>query len=181
MRDAGSSGVPFSLVVADATHYHEFRVARTSSAEATMGRTAYWLCILLPIVTVVAQALSGKMSACHCEMCRRWSGSIQMGIEAREDDVTVTGPVKTYRSSDFAERAWCGRCGSALWLRNVAGSDVGHFEFVPGLFENAAGATLVREVYADCCPDGYALAGDLERVSKADYEAKFDHVPEERP
>lgn len=129
-------------------------------------------------VTVVARNLSDKISACHCEMCRRWSGSIQMGIEAKEEDATVTGPVKVYRSSSFAERAWCDKCGSALWLRNVAGRDVGYFEFMPGLFENAGDAKLTRVVYADCCPDGFALAGDYERVTKTDYEAQFDHVPE---
>ncbi|MBT8424088.1 MAG: GFA family protein [Silicimonas sp.] len=130
-------------------------------------------------VTVNATNLARTISACHCEMCRRWSGSIQMGIEAKEGEATVSGPVKVYRSSDFAERAWCDKCGSAVWFRNFAGKDVGYYEFVPGLFENAADAKLVRVVYADCCPDGYALAGDYERVSKADYEAEFDFVPEE--
>jgi hypothetical protein len=109
-------------------------------------------------------------------MCTRWSGSIQMGIEAETEGVSVEGPVKVYRSSPFAERAWCDICGSALWLRNVDGPETGFYEFVPGLFENAAGATLTRVVYADCAPDGFALAGDLERVSKADYEREHDHV-----
>lgn len=129
-------------------------------------------------VTVRAARIADVMSACHCEMCRRWSGSIQMGIDAPEAAVTVSGPVKTYASSEFSERAWCDRCGSALWLRNTAGPDTGLYEFVPGLFENAAGARLIREVYADRCPDGYALAGEIERVSKADYEARHMHVPE---
>lgn len=118
--------------------------------------------------------LGDTMSACHCGMCRRWSGSIQMGIDARE--VTVEGPVKTWMSSTFAERAWCNVCGSALWLRDVDPGDL--YELVPGLFDNAAGARLVREVYADRAPDGYALAGDIQRVSAADYEASHPHVPE---
>lgn len=129
-------------------------------------------------VQVTARSLSDTISACHCEMCTRWSGGIQMGIEVADHDVTVTGPVKLYRSSDFAERAWCDACGSALWLRNIAGQDTGYFEFMPGLFENAAGAVLKRIVYADRAPDGYALAGDVERVNKAEYEAIHDFVPE---
>lgn len=130
-------------------------------------------------VTVSVRDLSREISACHCEMCRRWSGTIQMGIVAKEGDAEVAGPIRSYRSSDFSERAWCDRCGSALWMRNVAGSDAGTYEFVPGLFENAAGARLVRVVYDDCCPEGYALAGDHERVSKAEYEARHDFVPED--
>ena len=130
-------------------------------------------------VRVTVDAPLSKISACHCDMCRRWSGGIQMGIEVPEDRVTITGPVKTYRSSWFAERAWCADCGSALWFRNIDGPEVGFFEVMPGLFDNAGGARLKREVYSDRCPAGYALAGDIERVTKADYEAQYAYVPEE--
>ena len=130
-------------------------------------------------VRVRARSMSSDMSACHCEMCTRWSGSVQMGIAAPEGDVEIEGPVKTYRSSSFAERAWCDTCGSALWLRNVEGRDTGYYEFCPGLFENAGGAQLTRVVYADCAAGGIALAGELQRVSKADYEERFDFVEDE--
>lgn len=119
-------------------------------------------------VTVRAE-LGRGISACHCEMCRRWSGGIQMGIEAPAARAEISGPVATYASSSFAERAWCGLCGSALWLRNTHGEGSDAYEFVPGLFENAGGARLVREVFADRCPDGYALAGDHERQKAEDY------------
>lgn len=102
-----------------------------------------------------------------------------MGIEAPEAGVTVTGPVRTYRSSWFAERAWCETCGSALWLRNVDGPDTGVYEFVPGLFDNAAGARLTRVVYADRHPGGYWLEGaDVMRVSQKEYEAANAHLNE---
>lgn len=127
-------------------------------------------------VQIAVADLSDEISACHCGMCTRWSGSIHMGIEAPEAGVTVTGPVKTYRSSWFAERAWCDTCGSALWLRNVDGPETGLYEFMPGLFDNAAGARLVRVVYADCAPDGISLAGDHERVSRKEYEAMHPHL-----
>ncbi len=127
-------------------------------------------------VRIRARSLSGEISACHCEMCTRWSGGIQMGIEAPASGVTVSGPVKTYRSSSFAERAWCDTCGSALWLRNVEGEGSDVYEFVPGIFDNAGGARLARIVYADCAPDGFSLAGDVPRFSKADYEKEHAHV-----
>ena len=120
----------------------------------------------------------GDISACHCEMCRKWSGSIQMGIEVPRDAVKITGPVKAYQSSSFSERAWCETCGSDLWLRDTEGRGAGFIELVPGLFDNAGGATLTREVYADRCPQGYALAGDHERVNRAEYETNHPHVNE---
>jgi hypothetical protein len=129
-------------------------------------------------VTVVVRGMPGEMSACHCRMCQRWSGGIQMGIAVDAGDVTLAGPVQAFRSSEMSERLWCGTCGSAIGFRNVNGGDAGTVELVPGLFGNAAGARLTREVYADCCPEGYALAGDHDRLSKADYEAANAFVEE---
>lgn len=96
---------------------------------------------------------------------------MMMVIEGR--GVTVEGPVKTYASSAFAERAWCDVCGSSLWIRDLPD---GAYELMPGLFENAGGGRLSREVYADCAPEGYALAGDHHRVTAAEYEAAHQHV-----
>lgn len=129
-------------------------------------------------VTVTVTGSLGDISACHCEMCTRWSGSIQMGIEVAQERARIDGPVKTHRSSPIGERAWCDICGSAIWFRYPEGPDAGYFELAPGLFDNAGGARLVRVVYADSAPDGYALAGDVDRISKSDYEAENPHVPE---
>lgn len=124
-------------------------------------------------VTIEA-VLSDEISGCHCDNCTRWSGGIQFGIEAT--DLTVTGPVKTHRSSRLAERAWCDICGSALWFRYVEGHDAGYHEVMPGLFPNAGGARLTRIVYADRAPDGYALAGDHARITRAEYESENPHL-----
>ena len=126
----------------------------------------------------VEAALGDEISACHCGMCAHWSGSAMMGIMAPADTVKVSGPVKTYRSSSFAERAWCDTCGSSLWFRD----DGEDYEFMPGIFENAGDGRLVRIVYADCAPDGWDYGGSLKRVSRTDYEKSNKFVPEgEKP
>lgn len=130
-------------------------------------------------VQVEVTGLSDKISACHCDLCTRWSGGIQFGIEAPAEEVKITGPLKTHRSSRLAERAWCDTCGSSVWFRYVEGQDTGYLELCPGLFENAGGARLTRVVYADRAPDGISLAGDHARVSQEDYEAVNPHLNEE--
>lgn len=127
-------------------------------------------------VTVVAGHLSDEISACFCDLCTRWGGGVQMGIDAPQDHVKVTGPVKTHRSSTLAERAWCDTCGSAVWFRYVDGHDAGYFELSPGLFENAGGAALTRIVYADRAPDGFVLARGVTRVGQQQYEAENPHL-----
>lgn len=113
---------------------------------------------------------AGEISACHCRPCRRWSGTVFAGFEASGVEVEGMEDVRTYRSSAFATRAWCGRCGTHLWFRD----DGGPYELSPGLFE-AADWPLGREVYADRART-FRLAGDHERVGAAEYEAEHRHV-----
>lgn len=127
-------------------------------------------------VTVQVQGRLGDISTCHCENCRRWSGSTQMGAEVARERVTVDGPVKRHQSSQIAERAWCDVCGSAVWFAYTGGRDTGYLELVPGLFDNFGGAHLTREVYADRCPEGLTLGGDHTRVTQADYEKENPSV-----
>jgi len=127
-------------------------------------------------VIVAADGLGDEISACFCDLCRRWGGGLQMGIEAPADRVRIDGPVKVHRSSRLAERGWCDTCGSALFFRYVEGREAGYLELSPGLFENAGGAHLTRVVYADRAPEGLRLAGEYESVSQAAYEAAHDHL-----
>lgn len=110
------------------------------------------------------------VGACHCLMCQRSTGTVFMSFEAAAAAVTVSGPVKSHATSDFAERAFCGTCGSNLWLRNTGPE--ADYEFLPGLFPDAAGFPLISEIYIDRAPAYMALAGDHPRKTRADYEAR---------
>ena len=127
-------------------------------------------------VTITIGAHAGVASACHCSMCRRWTGAVQWGFEAPVDGVEISGAVGLYRSSEFAERAWCKNCGTHLWLRDIDAA----YEFVPGLFEDARDMPLAREVYADQAFACAALAGDHHRVTRAKYEASNRFVEDAR-
>ncbi len=99
-----------------------------------------------------------------------------MGIGVDRSRVKLCGPVKTHQSSAIAERAWCDVCGSVVWFRYTQGRDEGYLELVPGLFSNFGGARVTCLNYADKAPDGFALAGDFERITKDDYETRNPHV-----
>jgi len=116
------------------------------------------------------------VTTCHCSMCRRWNGLAMPGFDAEPDQVTVTGPVVRYRSSSFAERAFCGTCGTHLWIRD----DGKQYELMPGLFDAARDFPLAGEVYADRAFASARFAGDHPRGSAAEYEATRPHV-EGRP
>lgn len=118
-------------------------------------------------VRVEVTRYTPTVSACHCETCRRWSGSAVWGFDAPEDAVTIRGEPKYFRSSSFAQRAFCADCGTHLWLRD---DDSPTYEFCPGLFEDLREVPLNREVYADRAFACVTLAGQHKRVSKSEYE-----------
>ena len=119
-------------------------------------------------VRVGAARPEGGVSACHCAICRRWSGAAMFGIEVPATEVEVTGEVARYRSSAFAERAFCPACGTHLWFRGDGAAEI---ELMPGLFDWASDLPLAREVYADRAFAAVRLAGDHRRITAAEYEA----------
>lgn len=132
-------------------------------AEVTQGHC------LCGAVTVTAK-IGKRVRACHCDMCRRHTSGAFFSVEALQDSITVTGPATSYRSSEWAERGFCAKCGSTLWYSTVHD---GVRNLAAGLYENAADGTLDIEFFADRCPQGYALAGDHQKLSTQETIALF--------
>lgn len=127
-------------------------------------------------VALTIRDLRADYGTCHCEMCRRWTGSALLGITVPEGDLTITGGghVKRFQSSDWAERAWCDRCGSGLWYRvTLDGPHAGAYEIPIGLLDDANGLDMTREIFIDVKPDAYTFAGEREQITRADVLAMY--------
>lgn len=131
-------------------------------------------------VSVRVTGHGGFIGACHCRMCQRWSGALFVSFNAPADAVTVTGEVTRYQSAPFAERAFCPRCGSHLWMRNTEADD-SSYDLMPGLFDAARDIPLQSEIYTDRALPGLALAGDHRRATRAQYEARNPHLEGDMP
>lgn len=131
-------------------------------------------------VSVRVTGHGGFTGACHCRMCQRWSGALFVSFNAPADAVTVTGEVTLYQSAPFAERAFCPRCGSHLWMRNTEADD-SSYDLMPGLFDAARDIPLQSEIYTDRALPGLALAGDHRRATRAQYEARNPHLEGDMP
>lgn len=130
--------------------------------------------------TPVHEQLSGDgLGACHCDMCRKWTSSAFVEISIARDTAKIEGPMKTYPSSEWAERAFCETCGSPLWYRlRFDGAENEPLQMSAGLFENAGGRKLEIEVFIDRKPDGYAFAGERKTLTEAEIYAMFAPPPE---
>ncbi|MEP1611556.1 MAG: GFA family protein [Roseobacter sp.] len=121
-------------------------------------------------VKVTATLKDPTLVACHCEMCRRSTGSMAISLVTGGGDTTAEGPIRTLRSSDWAERAFCQICGSRLWYSTVHD---GARYLAAGLFEDTGHAALSAEYFVDQCPDAYALQGDHKRLTGQETIALF--------
>lgn len=130
-------------------------------------------------VTVYAVLEKTGLTACHCDMCRRHTSSVFVGLSPVQSSLKIEGPAKSFRSSGWAERGFCTECGSTLWYGTVHD---GARYLAAGLFDNAAGGTVAHEYYVDKCPQGYGLTGDHKRMTEEETVAFFtQHMPEDIP
>lgn len=122
-------------------------------------------------VTVRATPAKPHLEACHCAMCRRWSGVAFVGVQCgSEVEIDGEAQVVRYRSSDWAERGFCGRCGSSLFFHFLP---AGTYSFLAGLFPNGAGLQpIAEEIFIDEKPDYYAFTADSEKLTGAEIIAK---------
>ena len=116
-----------------------------------------------------------RSGACHCRMCQLWSGGLFLCFSAKAEAVTVEGEVARYASSGFAERAFCPRCGSHLWMRDTTPADAA-YDLMPGLFDAAADWPLQSEIYVDRAMASVNLSGNHNRATRAEWEAKHRFV-----
>ena len=115
--------------------------------------------------------------ACHCGMCRKWFGGIALSVEAAPDGLTLDAgdTIKIYASSEWGERAFCTECGSGLYFRLVApGPNYGTYYVNLGALDDPAGIPLTGEIFIDDKPDGYALVGDHQRMTGAEFFAMIE-------
>jgi len=71
-----------------------------------------------------AQPLNQRV--CHCTECQKAIGAaFNARVLMRLEDVTITGPVTTYYSSETLERGSCSRCGSSIFSRRAPAGVIG--------------------------------------------------------
>ena len=122
-------------------------------------------------VSVRAVPRRRTVEACHCTMCRKWGGVAYLGVQCGSD-VEFDGEetIVRYRSSEWAERGFCGKCGSNLFFHYLP---KGTYGLLAGLFADDALEPLAEEIFIDEKPDYYAFAGDAEKMTGAEVMAKF--------
>ena len=128
-------------------------------------------------VTYKATLKTGA-GACHCGMCRQWSGGPFMAAHAA-GEVAFNGEqyISKYSSSQWAERGFCNQCGSNLfyYLLPRPGLPNGEHILSAGTVADQSKFNFDNEVYIEHAPGWYQFADEVSRtrLTEADIMAMY--------
>jgi len=95
--------------------------------------------------------------ACHCSMCRKWSGGVFLGLNVKAGDAKIKGEdnITAFTSSEWAERCFCKISGTNLFYRvTMDGPIKGEMHIGLGMLDKPDGISVVRdtEIPAEISP-----------------------------
>ena len=122
-------------------------------------------------VTFTVKAMTNRVDACHCGMCRRWGGGPFMSVSCGTDVVfTGAANITVYDSSEWAERGFCKVCGSHLFYRLKQSNE---HELPAGLFDEQDKFHLELQVFTDRKPAFYSFANRTDEMTEAQVIEKY--------
>ena len=99
---------------------------------------------LCGLVRFEAIGVTDGFAACHCSQCRKQSGHVWASAYVPDEDLTIDGTLRWYRSSDKAKRGFCPACGSFLLWKHA--DDI-HTSFALGAVDGPTGLHLTKHIF----------------------------------
>ncbi|MEQ8282090.1 MAG: GFA family protein [Amphiplicatus sp.] len=113
---------------------------------------------------IVFEALADKpeVVACHCGQCRAWSGHYWASINVPFDAMKIKvgeEHLSWFRSSDYARRGFCAKCGSALfWHADKLDEHKHRIAVAAGAVSPPTGVKVERHIFVADKGDYYDIA-----------------------
>lgn len=108
---------------------------------------------------------------CHCSICRKWSGGPGFGVTAATVPRFIgENHIQTYSSPDWAERAFCNKCGTHLFYRL---KDKSFTNFQLGALDNCGDYRFSLQIFIDSKPANYSFADNTKIMTEAEVLAAF--------
>jgi hypothetical protein len=119
-------------------------------------------------VSFETNEIISEVTACHCGMCNTWSSSPFIAIQLKEPFI-VSGDnnISHYKSSEWAERTFCKKCGTLLYYKS---STPEFYHFNAALFHLSQKINSISiEIFTDKKPDYYNfLSFDSRKMTEND-------------
>lgn len=126
---------------------------------------------LCGVVTLKVDLPNTEVAACHCGMCRKWSGAPMLAVDCG-NAVQISGEsdVVRYQSSEWAERGFCAQCGTHLFYF-LKPADQYH---VPADLLEVEGYKLTHQIFIEEKPEYYEFANATQNMTGAELFAHFE-------
>jgi len=121
-------------------------------------------------VAFSAEGAEAHLHACHCSICRAWSGGPMLAASVTAVKFSGAEHLVRYDSSEWGARGFCGRCGSSLFF-HLKPADL--YMISMGAFDDQSRFTLAGEIYVDQKPAAYDFAGEHPRQTGEEFLASL--------
>jgi hypothetical protein len=106
--------------------------------------------------------------ACHCSICRRWTGHFFVGTDIPRAALTVQGEqnITWFRSSDKVRRGFCAKCGSSLFFDPIDRDKVAWTGVAMGAFDPPTDSRIKFHIFVADKSDYYEIADGLPQYAQ---------------
>lgn len=112
-----------------------------------------------------------EIGACHCNMCRKWSGSPYLAVDCGtevlfegQDNITI------FDSSEWAQRGFCSQCGTHLYYRLKKNQQ---YMMPAGLLDKDHELSLKKQIFIDRKPAYYNFSNETIKMTADEVFAVF--------
>lgn len=131
-------------------------------------------------IGISAPNLGESVGACHCVMCRTWSGGPLLAVDGGEGLILENeAHISVYSSSEWAERGFCNVCGTHLFYRL---KDNDKYYIPVGLFADSDKFHFDSQIYVEQKPHYYDFANKTRMMTGDEVVSEYeDQGPEKSP
>jgi len=118
-------------------------------------------------VTLTINSFERDVVACHCQQCRKQTGTHVSAANVKDSQLTVAGEqhIKWYAASSFASRGFCSHCGSLLFWKH---KDSDATAVMAGSLESPTGLSLIKHIFVSDKGDYYSIDDGLPQFAQSD-------------
>ncbi|MGE7369826.1 GFA family protein [Neorhizobium sp. NPDC001467] len=129
------------------------------------GQQGQCLCGAVRFDALIAKQ---EFSACHCSMCRRWTGGVFLAVECESVELNERAPLGVYTSSEWGERCFCMACGTTVMWRSKDGA---HSAVSLQAFDNPSEFTFASQIFVDEKPSSYSFSNTTRNMTGPEFIA----------
>ncbi|MCS5596290.1 MAG: GFA family protein [Alphaproteobacteria bacterium] len=118
---------------------------------------------------------SAAVHVCHYNLCRKHHGGPSITASCVANSVQIDSKdhaLKWYQSSEWAERGFCGECGTNMFCK-LLGDEPMYYGVSAALLDRQDDLFTEEHIFVDKKPHYYKFEDDCKKLTEAQFLAQF--------